>query len=575
MEYERKYQNRINWQNMPSISTPLNATNLNKMDVALQYMDGKLKEAVDSGIATPNPSGTATENLTKLGIGDTIYNISGGDIQTYTMTDIPTPSPGSRWTIASASNTWLRTDEYYGTLINLSDYKVYRSIRVYRSDSGHLTDVAFLKTDSQVEGNVPDYCAGWKKVVYLEDGVSEFRDIPIPSDANYLYVYMASLDTVYTPDKIDFIDRDELDFIRTIDANAETINSSASIIKGTAHDTLKLATFNIGHFSDGNYPYSVDTYTARLNEYKQLIYNTINPDVIAVQEYSDYMVDKGKTSQVLFNDFQVQYEGVQRNYSCNAIFDNTCLLNMRKHEFECLANEEITHTDLIKAQDYYYVDADLYIKGRLVKFVATHLAFDSNRPMVLQDKQIAELISAYANYEYVIMMGDFNSRTGSGYDPFVNAGYNLVNDGSYLTSENMPLDNIVVKGLTISDAGMITTDLSDHNPLFCTVSLNQVASGGSTMSKTRYTVSSSSWSATQDASGYYTYSLSLSTALSTSFAPNVYISGANDNTFATDTEQGQFDLLDECKLVSSSSLTLYAKTKPTSNFYVYVEGVNS
>ena len=399
----------------------------------------------------------------------------GGSTDTYVMTNIPTPPAGSRWTITDSTNTWLKTDEYYGTLIDLSAFRSYRSIRVYRNSNDKLTGAAFLKSDNRVEGSVPDYCVGWDKVVWLNDGVSAFRDIPIPVEAKFLYVYMESLGTIYTPDRIDFIDRDELDFIRTIDANADTINSNASIIKGTAHDTLKLATFNIGHFSAGNYPYSVDTYTARLNEYKQLIYNTIDPDVIAVQEYSDYMVNKGKTSQVLFNDFQVQYEGVQRNYSCNAIFDNTCLLNMRKHEFECLANEEITHTDLIKAQDYYYVDADLYIKGRLVKFVATHLAFDSNRPMVLQDKQIAELISAYANYEYVIMMGDFNSRTGSGYDPFVNAGYNLVNDGSYLTSENMPLDNIVVKGLTISDAGMITTDLSDHNPLFCTVSLT---SGG-------------------------------------------------------------------------------------------------
>ena len=44
MEYTRQYENRINWQNTPSVSTPINATNLNKMDSALNYIDGKMAE---------------------------------------------------------------------------------------------------------------------------------------------------------------------------------------------------------------------------------------------------------------------------------------------------------------------------------------------------------------------------------------------------------------------------------------------------------------------------------------------------------------------------------------------------
>lgn len=104
---------------------------------------------------------------------------------------------------------------------------------------------------------------------------------------------------------------------------------------------------------------------------------------------------------------------------------------------------------------------------------------------------------------------------------------------------------------------------------------NQNPSGGNSMSKTRYTISSSSWSASANASGYYTYSLTLTTLLSTSYAPNVYISGASDSTFSTDTEKAQFSYLDECNLSASNTLVLYAKTKPTSTFYVYVEGQNA
>lgn len=98
-------------------------------------------------------------------------------------------------------------------------------------------------------------------------------------------------------------------------------------------------------------------------------------------------------------------------------------------------------------------------------------------------------------------------------------------------------------------------------------------SGGSAMSKKRYTVSASSWSNSVDANGYYTYSLTLSSpTLKTTYAPNVYIAGADDNTFSTDTEKEQFALLDECNLTSSNTLVLYALTKPESTFYIFVEG---
>ena len=118
-------------------------------------------------------------------------------------------------------------------------------------------------------------------------------------------------------------------------------------------------------------------------------------------------------------------------------------------------------------------------------------------------------------------------------------------------------------------------DGTSADPYLVTV-LGIGSGGGSAMSKTRYTIAAASWSATQDASGYYTYSVSLTTALNTTFSPNIYITGASDSVFPTSTEESQFDLLENyCNLASSSSLTLYATTKPTSDFYIKVEGVNS
>ena len=84
MNYTRQYQNRINWQNEPSVSTPIDETNLNKMDNALNYMDEKLSEAVGGGIVEANPSGSATDSLNKIGINGTVYGISGGGGGSYT-----------------------------------------------------------------------------------------------------------------------------------------------------------------------------------------------------------------------------------------------------------------------------------------------------------------------------------------------------------------------------------------------------------------------------------------------------------------------------------------------------------
>ena len=98
--------------------------------------------------------------------------------------------------------------------------------------------------------------------------------------------------------------------------------------------------------------------------------------------------------------------------------------------------------------------------------------------------------------------------------------------------------------------------------------------GGTTITKTRYTITSSSWSASANADGYYTYSVSLSPTLYTVVAPNVYIAGSTDSTAPTNTEKSMFAYVDRCRLAGYSSLTLYAKTKPTSTFYIYVEGVN-
>ena len=89
--------------------------------------------------------------------------------------------------------------------------------------------------------------------------------------------------------------------------------------------------------------------------------------------------------------------------------------------------------------------------------------------------------------------------------------------------------------------------------------------------KRRYVVGSTSWSETRDIDGYYTSIITLvNQFFDSSMAVNVYVAGSGDNTFATDTQKTMYGYVERVELVSGTSVKLYAKTKPTSNFYIYV-----
>ena len=128
---------------------------------------------------------------------------------------------------------------------------------------------------------------------------------------------------------------------------------------------------------------------------------------------------------------------------------------------------------------------------------------------------------------------------------------------------------------TASTIGLVkpdgTTTTVDANGV-----ISSIASGGSTISKKRYTITASSWSNSVDANGYYTYTITLSNpTLDTSYPPNVYLTGVDDNTFYTDTEAEQYSYVAQCNLTASTTLVLYAKTKPDTTFYVFVEGLEA
>lgn len=238
---------------------------------------------------------------------------------------------------------------------------------------------------------------------------------------------------------------------------------------------LRLAQWNIGHFSFGSQPNSRIEETNYYNQYQQYkeMLNMIDADVLAVCEYSEIFgeneIGEQYSREILFNEYPYIYEGHQSGYACNALFSCIEIDNVKSNTFLSLNT------------NYYYITADLNIGDKNVKFVSTHLAFnkDDDQYAILQ---IEELIYLFGNEEYVIMMGDWNIKDVDVFNLFVNAGYQLANHGEFgdfvtfspqKNARNHVLDNIMTKGLSILNVSVISKDLSDHYPLIVTLKIDE------------------------------------------------------------------------------------------------------
>ena len=137
---------------------------------------------------------------------------------------------------------------------------------------------------------------------------------------------------------------------------------------------------------------------------------------------------------------------------------------------------------------------------------------------------------------------------------------------------------IQVKGTQI--LGDNTTALNFNNGTNITLSNSSgtvIIGQQYVLRKVRKRVPATGWSNSTNANGYYSLSISIGGYKSQDYTypPNVYIAGSTDSTFPTDAEKEQYALLEQCESqyssVDAGIVVLYAKTKPTADFYVYVE----
>ena len=252
---------------------------------------------------------------------------------------------------------------------------------------------------------------------------------------------------------------------------------------------MKIAVWNIGHFSDGNGMKSAvpqEKLTEATAAFRGFIRDNVGADLIGICEHSAMFCNADQppisgpvfTKDALFDEYTDYYEGAQHRYFCAAVFAKAGvgLSDVRRKNFKCNETAVITHTNVIFASDYYYLKGKIMLDGTPVTFIVSHLAFDMNRnPDTINIDQIRELIEVLKDEERVIIVGDFNCRDFANFDLFREAGYTLAGDGSLVTcpaaSTNKALDNIIVKGVTLANVHVHETALSDHHALSADITL--------------------------------------------------------------------------------------------------------
>ena len=407
------------------------------------------KTVTENGGQTEMTTDRQTETAAKTTAGTTAATTATPpepSCYEYPMDQV-TPLNGA---IVTSSNRYQDMASYRGVVIDLAEIP-YDVVTITKLPSSPDMVYAFL-TALPANSEIPSYATGYSRVIVDTNATAT---LGIPSDAKYLYVY-------------------------SLNAGVSCLPSSIVFSNATVPTTFTIATWNIGHFSMGgskNSTISDGAYSTEKPKYQSYI-DSLGADILCLNEYSA-LFTPSHPARELFLDYAAPFEGEQRNYSCNALYAKFPLKNVTLHEFDCNTPDTVLHTTAIAATDYYYVTGELKIGSETVTIVALHLAFhDKLKPDTVCTNQMDELIAKYADAEHVIMLGDWNAYYAEYYERFADAGYTVANDGSVLTCTGSttgglewPVDNIIVKGLTMTDFRAVNTDLSDHIAVVATITL--------------------------------------------------------------------------------------------------------
>ena len=247
--------------------------------------------------------------------------------------------------------------------------------------------------------------------------------------------------------------------------------------------SFSYASWNVGHYALGK---DLKTHVppedaAEVGGRYRAFLDEVGADFLGVCEYFDAFTTNGevRAEEAVFGRYAHREIGPRHDWQWNAQFWNG------KEKVATRWKAYMKHL-----QDVYYVATRLKIAGAEVVFVQTHLDWGTVYEGHEDDRasQMRELVADFRDEPHVVISGDFNvgirfrDRTKEAldnpveYKVFEEAGFSLGNDGRFKTAPagdcRMSLDNIIVKGLEISDFRVWDRpDLSDHALVSATLTL--------------------------------------------------------------------------------------------------------
>lgn len=228
-------------------------------------------------------------------------------------------------------------------------------------------------------------------------------------------------------------------------------------------NSIRLATYNVGDFSGKEFEAGSDEGNAA---YQQLIAE-VDADLWALQEDVQYV------------DEETQMDPHEAIY---AAYENYERRGTGKFNYKAfLSDLEIRDADYFYYEGLHplghkmFMRATVTLAGKDICLINVHLDWED--PDV-RSGQIQQVLAYAKQFEYVIIMGDFNhDDITEEVKAFTDAGYTSANAGefgvisTYVNGGGSAIDNILVSNnIRIVNAGNVKADwMNDHTPFWADI----------------------------------------------------------------------------------------------------------
>ena len=191
------------------------------------------------------------------------------------------------------------------------------------------------------------------------------------------------------------------------------INTAQSIENVPKHYSLKICSYNIGHYCYGLHDgYDKNDSSEKIDSVKG-IFSEIGADILCLQEDTQFFDDEH-----IFESKKCLFDPIY-NYS-GVVYD----AGLNNNVFSRYKIDDFT-VGLLKDGVRAYTRFKIKIDDKIINFFNFHLSTDIEE----RNGNFGEILSIIQNVDNVVMCGDWNIKATAEFDALTNNGYRLSNGG--------------------------------------------------------------------------------------------------------------------------------------------------